>query len=178
MVKQQTISSYFNNGKLNIQKIIDEYYNYINTIIKNAITLSIEDEEELISDIFLIIWKNQHKLDGKLTFSPYIVGITKNIIYRKYNELNKSLPIVEYEEELMDSFSIDKIIEKNEFNYLINKQLKEMEQIECDIFTQFYYEGKKVKEIAEKLKLTTSNVKTKLYRIRKKMKKILKLGGF
>ena len=42
----------------------------------------------------------------------------------------------------------------------------------------FYYNGKKVKEIAESLDLSESNVKVKLHRIRKLIKKDLKNGGY
>ena len=40
------------------------------------------------------------------------------------------------------------------------------------------YEGKKIKQIAKELNLSVSNVKTKLHRTRKKIKQILKIGGF
>ena len=56
--------------------------------------------------------------------------------------------------------------------------LKEIGNTEYDIFTKFYYEGKKVKQIAKELNLSVSNVKTKLHRTRKKIKQILKIGGF
>ena len=47
-----------------------------------------------------------------------------------------------------------------------------------EIFKKFYYEGKKVKQIAKEMHMTNSNVKTKLHRTRKKIKEILKVGGF
>ena len=49
---------------------------------------------------------------------------------------------------------------------------------EYDIFIYFYYDGLKVKEIAKKLNLTTSNVKVKLHRIRNLIKNNLKNGGY
>lgn len=178
MVREQTINIYIVDGKLDMQKIIDDYYNYISTIIRNATIISLEDEEEIMSDVFLIIWKNQYKLDIEANFSPYIAGITKRVVYRKYNELRKTIQILENEAEIADLFNVEKIIEQKEIDDLIGKQLKEIGQTEYEIFTKFYYEGKKVKEIAKELKLTIANVKTKLHRTREKMKKILKLGGF
>ena len=49
---------------------------------------------------------------------------------------------------------------------------------EYEIFTKYYYEEKKIKQIAKELNLSTSNVKTKLHRTREKLKKILRIGGF
>ena len=63
-------------------------------------------------------------------------------------------------------------------NDCITKNLKAMGKVEYEIFKKFYYEGKKVKQIAKEMHMTNSNVKTKLHRTRKKIKEILKVGGF
>ena len=47
-----------------------------------------------------------------------------------------------------------------------------------EIFILYYYEQRKVKEISKILNISESKVKTKLYRIRKKLKKELKEGGY
>ena len=132
----------------------------------------------MISDAFLIIWKNRNKLRLKEKFSPYIAGITKKVIYRKYKEINNSMEITQYEESMIDDFNIDNIIEQRDINNCIANNLKNIGEIEYQIFTKFYYEGKKVRQIAKEMNLTVSNVKTKLHRTRNKMKDILKVGGF
>ena len=53
-----------------------------------------------------------------------------------------------------------------------------MRKEEYDIFIMFYYGGKKIDEIANKLNLTKSQVKVSLHRIRKKIKKNLNKGGY
>ena len=180
MNKENTIEEYIVKDNLDMNKLMEDYYNYIRTIIKNTNSLSIEDEEEVISDVLLIIWKNKNKLDRKSKFSPYIAGVTKNVIYRKYKEIRDSVKNIEheYDEEIESNFDINKIIEQKEINDCIMNNLKEIGNTEYDIFTKFYYEGKKVKQIAKELNLSVSNVKTKLHRTRKKIKQILKIGGF
>ena len=42
----------------------------------------------------------------------------------------------------------------------------------------FYYEELSIKDIAKELNISDVNVKTKLHRIRKKIKQELKRGGF
>ena len=79
---------------------------------------------------------------------------------------------------MIDNFNIDNIIEEKEINNCITNNIKQIGDTEYKIFTKFYYEGKKVKEIAKEMNLTTSNVKTKLHRTREKVKDILKIGGF
>lgn len=62
MVEEKIIETYFLKNELNMQDIVDDYYNYIRTIIKNFPNLSIEDEEEILSDVFFIVWKNKNVL--------------------------------------------------------------------------------------------------------------------
>lgn len=178
MKQENKIESYIVKNNIEMPRVVDDYYNYISTIIKNMCTLQKEDEEEIISDVFLIIWKNRDKLDKKAQFSPYIAGITKKVIYRRYKELQKSIQFAEYEGEIIDKFDMDSILEHKEINDLIANNIKQIGQVNYEIFTKFYYEAKKVKMIAKEMNLSVSNVKTKLHRTREKVKDILKTGGF
>ena len=63
-------------------------------------------------------------------------------------------------------------------NDVIIKNLENLGKIESEIFTKFYFEDKAIKQIAKELNLTKSNVKVKLHRTRKKIKELLKMGGF
>lgn len=178
MKKENTIESYIVDNELDMPRVFDEYYHYVSKIIKNKHTIKIEDEEEMIADVFLILWKNKDRLDRKAVFSPYIAGITKRLIYRKYRELSKMIKFSQYENEMISHFNVDEIVEQKEMNDCITKNLKALGDTEYEIFKKFYYEGKKVKQIAQEMNLSSSNIKTKLHRTRKKIKEILKVGGF
>ena len=45
MIEEKKIEKYFSKNELNMQYMIDDYYNYIRTIIKNFKSINIEDEE-------------------------------------------------------------------------------------------------------------------------------------
>ena len=178
MKKENTIEDYIIENHLDMPRIFNDYYHYVSTIIKNKQNINIEDEEEMIADVFLILWKNKDRLDRKAVFSPYIAGITKRVIYRKYREHSKNIEFSHNEVDLISNFNVDKIVEQKEMNDCITKNLKAMGKVEYEIFKKFYYEGKKIKQIAKEMHMTNSNVKTKLHRTRKKIKEILKVGGF
>ena len=178
MKKENTIESYIVDNQLDMPRVFDEYYHYVSKIIKNKHTIKIEDEEEMIADVFLILWKNKDRLDRKAVFSPYIAGITKRLIYRKYRELSRTIEFSQYENEMISRFNVDSIVEQKEMNDCITKNLKALGNTEYEIFKKFYYEGKKVKQIAKEMNLSNSNVKTKLHRTRKRIREILKVGGF
>ena len=82
------------------------------------------------------------------------------------------------QENILPLKKIEDDLEASEINIFILEQLKMIGEQEYKIFTKYYYEEKKIKQIAKELNLSTSNVKTKLHRTREKMKKILKIGGF
>ena len=176
-MEHKLIEKYFEKNELRIQLIINDYYSYINTIIKNNTNVNEEDAEEIISDVIFIVWKNTEKLDRKRRLTPYIAGITKKVIYKRYKvNIRKLQTIEEFEEkDCISDFNVEKLIEEKELNEYI---LKKLEGIEIDIFRMYYFEDKSINRISKETKLTKSNVKTKLCRIRKKLKEQLRNGGF
>lgn len=178
MIEERLIEKYFKKNELNMRKVVDDYYNYIGTIIKNFQNVSIEDEEEIISDVFFIIWSNKEKLDRTLNFSPYIAGITKKVIYKKYRERVSKLLYDDFDEDVVSNFNVEKLLEEKEMNDCIINNLKSIGEKEYLVFTKFYYEDKKIKDISKELEISVSSVKTILHRTRKKVKEFLKIGGF
>ena len=140
MVEEKIIETYFLKNELNMQDIVDDYYNYIRTIIKNFPNLSIEDEEEILSDVFFIVWKNKNVLEKESRLSPYIARITKNVIYKKYKEINSKFLYDEFDEDFQDNFNIEELLEEKELNDCIIKNLKAVGEEEYLIFSKFYFE--------------------------------------
>ena len=60
----------------------------------------------------------------------------------------------------------------------IEQKIKELKKIDIEIVNLFYYSSISIKDIARKLNISEINVKTRLYRIRKKIQKELGKGGF
>lgn len=178
MVEEKIIERYFLKNELNMQYIINDYYNYVRTIIKNFQNISIEDEEEILSDVFFIVWKNKNILERESKLSPYIAKITKNVIYKKYKETNSKFIYDDFDEDFEDNFNTEELLEEKEMNDCIIKNLKSIGELEYLIFTKFYYEDKKIKDISRELGISIGNAKTKLHRTRKKIKEFLKVGGF
>lgn len=178
MVEEKIIETYFLKNELNMQNIVDDYYNYVRTIVKNFPNISIEDEEEILSDVFFIIWKNKNILEKESRLSPYIARITKNVIYKKYKEINSKFIYDEFDEDFQDNFNIEELLEEKELNDCIIKNLKVIGREEYLIFSKFYYEDKKIKDISKELGISVASAKTKLHRTRKKVKEFLKIGGF
>lgn len=177
-VKNRKIYNYMNNNILKIEDIMNDYTNYIYTIIRNSyINLSDEDVEEIVLDVFLTIWNNQNKLDINKKLSSYIVGITRNLIKKKYRNYTTNDNIEDYEEQLVDLTNIELIFLENEKQKVILNELEKMKNEDKEIFIQYYYEERSIKEISKIFNMSESKVKSKLFRIRKKLKKVLNGRG-
>ena len=169
------------NNEIDIEKIINEYSNYLYIVVKNicGTYLTNEDIEEILLDVFWVLWKNREKLDENRQIKPYISSIAHNLTKKKMTEVSKKQNVTLLEKNVnIDitnfDFIIDDKLEKEELEYILN----ELSEEDYQIFTLFYYDSYKTKQIANKLNISNVNVKTKLCRIRKKIKKKLKERGY
>lgn len=178
MKNKNEIKKYKKNNELDLEKIIDEFSGYVYKIIKNMATLSDEDIEEIVSDTFFVLWKNKEKLDDERPLSSYIAGIVRNLVKEKARVININVDISNYENVLQDCAKMDMICEQREKISIIEKTVKSMKEDDIFIFNCFYYSSMKINEIANILNISEFNVKSRLYRIRKKVKKELTKGGY
>ena len=138
---------------------------------------NIDDINDIIQDTYIELY---HKLQRKNidveNEKNYIVGIAKNIIkrhYRKVKNESNEISINEYENmEVSDDIDIeDNFITqenaKDVWNYIENKDI-----ITTKVFYLYYILDYKIEEIAEEMNLNLSNVKSRIYRNIKEMKKI------
>ncbi len=174
------IKMYIEKGQLDIKKIVEDYSGYVYTVVKNSVkgNLTQEDIEEIIADIFFVLWSNQEKLEIDKPLNAYLVGISRNLIKEKYRKNKITVSLEEQEGYLTDNRDISMICEQNEKMYFIEKALKSMKKIDMQIFKRYYYASQKVKEIAKELNISEMQVKTRLHRIRNKIKKEMKKGGY
>ncbi len=177
--EQKIIKEYMENNELNIEKIVKEYSGYIIKVIKNIYSYFLtEDIEEIVSDAFLVVWKNRDKLDINREIKPYLVGVTKKLILKKYRNNVVMSNIDDFENNLFDNFTIDIEYENNEKEKIILDELYKMKDEDKEIFIEYYFKSKKIKEIARNLKVTEEKAKSRLFRVRKKLKKELEKRGY
>lgn len=173
MSKVKEIKDYIYDNELDLDRIVDDFMPYVKTIINNMVgeNLSYEDKEEILSDTFFILWKNRYNYI--LSLDSYLAGIVRNLVKEKLRKKKITYNILDYENIIsMTDFEI-----YSEEREEIQRCLKKLKAIEQEIFNKFYYSSKSIKDIAKELNISEFNVTTRLYRIRKKLKKELKIGG-
>lgn len=178
MKERKQIKKFIKDNELDLERIIDEYSAYVYKIIKNMAILSDEDTEEIVSDTFFILWKNKEKLNEEKLLSSYIAGIVRNLVKEKARVININVDISNYENVIQDYSKIDMLCEQREKISIIERTVKNMKEDDIFIFNCYYYSSMKINEIANILNISEFNVKSRLYRIRKKAKKELLKGGY
>lgn len=160
-----------------LEKIIFEYNSYVATIICAILHENLYqiDVQGLINQTFFLLWKNKEKikLEKCESIKYYIGAIAKNLAINEKRKVKQLLPLDEYSiGEVEDSYS------QVELREILMSALKELDK-DCQvILLKFYFEGKKITQIAAEENMTESSVKNKLKRSREKLKLILEKGGF
>ena len=167
------IKHYIKNNELDLEKIINEYSSYIATIINNMArdSLNNEDKEEIVSEVFFILWKNKNKLDINKDLSSYIAGITRNVVKEYLRKVKVDFDISDYENSLYNYDEINFLNNSLEKISKIEKKLENMKEIDKKVFLDFYYSSKSIKDIAKEQKISEFSVKQRLYRVRNKIRK-------
>lgn len=177
-MENHVIEFFQENGVLNLEEVINTYNSYIYKMLNSKISNK-SDIEEILSDVFLIFWKNYKKLTSDTKVKPYLVGIAKNLVKKKYGEHRIDFDDIElYENNVTCDVDIVQIVENREKAKIISNTLNELKEVDRNIFIMFYYHQKKIKEIAKMFNSSESRIKIILHRVRKVIKKKLKERGY
>ena len=170
-----------NGNQKSLEKLMDKYYNYVFTIIYNIVreSATIEDVEEIAADVFVKLWNNRNKLDPKYkSIKPYLASISRNTTINYLKTMGDIELPLEEDFLILDIDEVEEKILDKELSKMLNQCIKELEEPDREIIIRYYFFYEKVKDIAVKLDMNESTVKTKLFRSREKLKNMLVKGGF
>ncbi len=179
MKEKKELKNYIINKRIDLDRIVDDYTPYIRKIIQNMVgnNLTEEDKEEIILDTFFVLWK-RHSENFKInSLDSYMAGIARNLVKEKIKTLKYNIDIEQCVNLIEYSYEETYSQEREEISEIYNK-INNLKEIDTKIIKMFYYSNKSIKDIAKELKITEVNVKTRLHRIRKKIKQELRKGGF
>jgi RNA polymerase sigma-70 factor (ECF subfamily) len=137
-----------------------------------------EDAEELTQDVFLKVYRSLETFRGESSFSTWLYRIAYNLaVSATRKRTNETLAIDEamienIADEAEDDFSSEEADAKR--TEYLNVALDRLPPGEKAMILLFYRNGKSMEEIAGITGLTETNVKTKIFRIRKKLYVLIK----
>jgi RNA polymerase sigma-70 factor (family 1) len=137
---------------------------YSNRLYRFAVSYlkSEEESEELVQEVFTIIWEKREDLKHELSFKSYLFTIAFNIIRKHFRTRAQfSEYIKSYGGEELDLNTTNKITYESLYHYVIElvNQLPEKRRL---IFIKSRFEGLSIKEIAEELQISHKTVENQL----------------
>lgn len=166
-----------------LEQLYDRYTPLLYTLIKRIIPDK-ETAEEVLSEVFVIIWRQIDQIDFKsINVYTWMVTVARNKAidvknrnmgkvteeYTEYYEKEKILPKLSHE---IESVELEDVLE---MKGKIEGAIKSLTDAQRYVMELSYYEGVDEIGIAEKLKIPSSTVKSKLQvAIGNLMKKISK----
>ena len=155
--------------------LVDQYRDMIYTVCLRMLG-SEADAEEAAQDAFVKAYKSLSDFQGKSKFSTWIYRIAYNqcisVIRKKVRmiDLVDEVPDVEVSEGDLNGLDALSIGERKKYLQMALEALGETDSM---VITLFYYEELSLEEIAEITGLTSSNIRIKLHRSRKKMYQVI-----
>lgn len=157
-----------------LEKVINLYTPYVTVVIYNVVgaAMTKEDIEEIVSDVFLSLWKSAGALDSKKgNIRTYLAAIARNCAKNKLRTIHI---YEELDENVISAYKTpQEVVEEQENRALMLELIRSLGEPDCEIFLRYYYYEEKISKIADITGLHVSTVKTKLSRGRKKIKELL-----
>ncbi len=121
-----------------------------------------DEAEELVQEVFTIIWEKREDLKEKLSFKSYLFTIAFNIIRKHFRT---KVQISEYFKsglsDDLDMQTSQKITYNSLYQY-ISKLVDQLPERRKIIFIKSRFEGLSIKEIAEELEISHKTVENQL----------------
>ena len=158
--------------------IIDRYTAYVSTIVWNIVQdrLTKPDVEEIVSDVFLALWRSADKVHkGKL--KGYISVIARRRAINALHSVKQASSLEDDELPFTAPGPEEEYLRQTEYEAL-HRTVDELPEPDRTIFIRHYYCFQRTAEIAAALGIHVSAVQQKLSRGRERLRRALSEGGY
>jgi RNA polymerase sigma-70 factor, ECF subfamily len=134
--------------------------------------------EDLISEVFLDVWRQAGRFEGRSAVSTWMLAIAR---FKALSALRRR-PDEELDDETAGAIEDtsddpERTLEKKDKSVLIRKCLTGLSAEHREIIDLVYYHEKSVEEVAQIVGIPENTVKTRMFYARKKLAELLKTAG-
>jgi RNA polymerase sigma-70 factor (ECF subfamily) len=134
--------------------------------------------EDLISEVFLDVWRQADRFEGRSTVSTWLLAIAR---FKALSALRRK-PDQELDDESASAIEDEAdnpevALAKKDRSAVIRKCLTGLSAEHREIIDLVYYHEKSVEEVAEIVGIPENTVKTRMFYARKKLAEMLKTAG-
>jgi RNA polymerase sigma-70 factor (ECF subfamily) len=148
-------------------------YRFVLRLVRNEATA-----EDLISDVFLDVWRQAGKFEGRSAFSTWMLSIAR---FKALSALRRR-PEQELDDETAgaiedQSDDPEATLLKKDKGAVLRQCLTALSAEHREIIDLVYYHEKSVEEVASIVGIPEATVKTRMFYARKKLSELLKEQG-
>lgn len=176
MTDEKLLRRLQSNKKDALEQVIRVYGGYVYTIIQNrsAGALSAQDVEELVSDVFFILWQHSGEIREE-SLRAWLGSVARNRVIDALRRHRVLLPLdecsLETDDELWQLFAIQ------ERAALVRTALNELSTQDQEIFYRTYDLCQSSTQIAKEMGISSATIRTRLARGRKTLRDYFQKGG-
>lgn len=170
----------------NLKEFDKYYYETYQNVSKYVVCncSNIEDAKDIIQNIYFELYKQLRRKKIIINDLTYVMGIARHKVkdYYRFQYKRKIVTLflnkanIDLTSSIQTKVNIEKDFITKEDIHKIWEYLKEKDVIISKIFYLYYCSNTTIREIANMLGLTESNVKNHLYRTRKELNILLREG--
>jgi len=184
MEDSQIITLYWQRSETAIVETQSKYGSYCYSIANNILN-SHEDAEESVNDTYMAAWESMppHKPD---VLSAFLGKLTRRISIDKWRRRSAdkrgggtvTVALEELAGCIPSEFDLQKEMEAKELAEVINGFLDTLSSFEKEVFLRRYFYLSSIDEIAKRMRISDSKVKSMLHRIRNRLRTYLEKEGY
>lgn len=161
-----------------LEDLMDRYIPYVSAVVWNILrnSMSREDMEEVVSDVFLAAWEQARKIRPQ-ALKAWLGAVARNKAKNKLRQYGFELPLEEDILGLPGADSPEKELTRKEEARLVREAVDSLGEPDREVFLRHYFLAQTVQEISQTMNMNESTVKTKLRRGRGRLKTILTRWG-
>ncbi len=161
-----------------LDRAVERYTPYLSAVVRRTLGAAgtAQDVEELVSDVFLTLWRHREELRDGSGLRPWLAAVARN---RAVDWLRAARPAPLPLEDQAGAAAPDlqEEAERREFAAALYAAVEALPQPERDLVEGYYYQGERLKDLARGLGLSPAAAKSRLFRARQKLKEALTKGG-
>lgn len=169
---EQLIAQVAKGDEKAFEQLVQKYQQAVFSTIYRYIGNS-DDVQDLAQEVFIKVWRNATKFQGKAKFSTWLYRITANhcINYRRKNKhKHASLDEMAEQGQTPDALIVEPDWKQTRDAALIRTAVDELPERQRMALILAQYEGQSYKEIAEIMQVSVSSVESLIFRARSALK--------
>jgi RNA polymerase sigma-70 factor (ECF subfamily) len=162
-----------------LEEVIGRYGSYVMAVVEHTLgkIAAEQDKEELVSDTFVVLWKNAAKLKPDSCLKSWLAVVARHAAINKARSIH---PEEELQEDFMvtDDDAVSIPMERTEQVRIVREAVDGLGEEDRMLFLRHYFWHHSIPDIAACTGMNPSTIKSRLFRGRQALKTVLTQKGY